>query len=482
MPRSLPLNLTIIGGAFLMALIVIASSLMGLGVLAIALPVIMAGGLLVFFHPFLGLLFITFFVQLDALLRLVPTSSMLTPEKLITMVALAGVILLGFRESHKLRLGRPEPLVQMAMMFGLVILTSFFFIKDLDFGLWSVRKYLSLLGMLYLTIRVVKKFSQVRLLLLVIVVSTGLSSAMVVMDYVTGTTLVGGSHAATAASYQGVSRSAGGSDYNPTTAATMNLAGTTLALILFLRMKKWRILTGPTILVGTVAIILSFARSAALVYVLLVFWLYWKFRRHRLLPVAFVIAIIVAVVAIPLIPSEYWDRLMTLVQDWKQDDSIMARISYNTVGLQLLSTHPFLGIGPGQFQYYYADPIYRFMPSQRIFINRQLHNMYLEVGTETGLVGMFLFVAMIVLGGICLNRVRKHGPTQEIRTYAEAFHYSYVGFMAVSLFMPNEYNKYVWLYIALAVAFARAVLPDWGRKSIRITTDPQREAAGPDTS
>ena len=43
MPRSLPLNLMIIGGAFLMALIVIVSSLMGLGVLALALPVVMAG-------------------------------------------------------------------------------------------------------------------------------------------------------------------------------------------------------------------------------------------------------------------------------------------------------------------------------------------------------------------------------------------------------------------------------------------------------
>ena len=458
MNRSLPLNLTILAGAGLMALIVVVASMQGYGVVAPALPVAAAGGLLVFVHPFYGMLFITFFVQLDALLRIFPTTSSLTPEKIVTAVALAGVIVMGFKGAKKLRWGHTEPLDQLAVMFGLTLMVSFMFIKDMEFGLWSLRKYVSLLGMLYLMIRVVKNFSQVRILLLAVIISTGISSAMVVSDYVTGSHLVGGSHAATVASYQGVSRSAGGSDYNPTTAATMNLAGTMLALILFLRRKEWRLVTGPTIVVGTVAIILSFARSAAVVYVLLVIWLFWKFRRHRYLPVAVAVGIMVVIVAVPFVPTEYWDRLMTLVQDWDQDKSIMARISYNTIGLQLLFKHPLLGIGPGQFQYYYADPIYRFMPSQRLFINRQLHNMYLEVGTETGLIGMFLFVAMIVLGAICLNRVRHRGPTQQIRDWAEAFHYSYLGFMAVSLFMPNEYNKYVWIFISLAVAFERAVL------------------------
>ncbi len=457
--RSLPLNLSIMAGAGFLALLVVVASVMGFGYVVPVLPLLGAGALVVFFRPFYGVLFITFFVQLDALLRVFPTTSLFSPEKMVTAVALAGVIITGIRGAKKYRLGKPQPLVQAAAMFILTILVSFMFIKDLELGLWSLRKYISLLGLLYLMTRVVKSFSQVRLLLLAIIVSTGISASIVVFDYVTGTTLVGGSHAATVASYEGVSRSAGGSDYNPTTAATMSLAGTTLALILFLRRREWRILTGPTIMVGTVAIILSFARSAAVVYVMLAVWLLWKFRRHRHLPVALFLAFMVSLVVLPMIPSEYWDRMMTLFQDWENDPSIMARISYNTIGAKLLFHHPVFGIGPGQFPWYYADPMNRFMPSNHLFIGRQLHNMYLEVGCETGLIGMFLFLAMIIMGGVSLNRVRLHGPTEQIRHWAEAFHYSYIGFMAVSLFMPNEYNKYVWIFISLAVAFERAVMP-----------------------
>lgn len=458
MTRTLPVNLLVFLGSTLMALIILAASLADLQIVALALPVVLAGGLVVFFRPFYGLLFITFFVQLDALLRLVSEDSFFTPEKLITLTALVGIVTIGFREPKRSRWGPREPLVHLAVMFGLTLLTSLMFVKDLEFGLWSVRKLLSLLGLLYLTVRSVRTFQQVRLLLLCVVFASFISSSLVIADYTMGTTLVGGSHAATVSSFEGVSRSAGGSDYNPTTAATMNLAGTTLALILFLRQKRWRILTGPTIVVGTFAIILSFARSSAVVYALLAFWLFWKFRRHRLLPAALFLVLVVSIAVLPLIPQEYWARLMTMVEDWDKDKSITARISYNTVGAKLLLTHPVLGIGPGQFQYYYADPEYRFIPAQRLFVTRQLHNMYLEVGTENGFVGLFLFVAMIVMGGVALDRVRKYGATQEIRNYGEAFHYAYVGFMTVSVFMPNEYNKYVWIFIGLAVAFARVTV------------------------
>ncbi len=470
MITALPGRIALIGGAFIMALAIMVLSRMGYGPVAPLLPLFMAGGLVVFFYPFLGLLFIAFFVQLDALLRMVPVSDELSPEKVITFVSVLGLLVISFKEPKKLRWGPHEPLVSLAVMFGLTLLTALFFVKDLEFGLWSVRRLISLLGLLYLTVRVVKTIGHIKWIALAIIVSSLISSVLVIADYSMGGTLVGSSHAATVSSYDGVSRSSGGSDYNPTTAATMNLAGTTLALILFLRQRKWRILTGPLVVLGSIAIMLSLARSSSLVYILLVVWLWWKFRRHRLMPAAFVLAVILGAMVLPLIPSTYYDRMLTLVEDWDQDKSITARISYNKIGLELLAQHPVLGIGPGQFQYYYADPEYRFVPSNRLFIARQLHNMYLEVATETGLVGGGLFLAMIIMGGVALHRVRKYGATEEIRIYGEAFHYSYVGFMAVSVFMPNEYNKYVWLFIGLGVAFARATGTKRDGRSVPIGT------------
>jgi O-antigen ligase len=80
----------------------------------------------------------------------------------------------------------------------------------------------------------------------------------------------------------------------------------------------------------------------------------------------------------------------------------------------VLAEHPLLGVGPGNYKVHYMDPDYRWMPGRGV-VPRQLHNMYLEVATETGVVGFVLFAGMLFLALRSLNRVRKSGPTRERR-------------------------------------------------------------------
>ena len=67
--------------------------------------------------------------------------------------------------------------------------------------------------------------------------------------------------------------------------------------------------------------------------------------------------------------------------------------------------------------------------------------------------GAFLAILLIAIRG--LLKARKMAVTSAERGFSEALLYSYISFLIASLFMPNEYNKYLWLLTGLAVAAAR---------------------------
>ena len=156
---------------------------------------------------------------------------------------------------------------------------------------------------------------------------------------------------------------------------------------------------------------------------------------------------------VPLIPPSYWQRQATLT-DFSSDLSLRRRLGYNIIGLHVLAEHPLLGVGPGNYKVHYMDPDYRWMPGRGV-VPRQLHNMYLEVATETGVVGLICFLGMLYLALRSLNRVRKRAPTKELRDLGEALHFAFVGLLIASAFVPNEYNKYVWIFTGLGVALGR---------------------------
>jgi len=104
--------------------------------------------------------------------------------------------------------------------------------------------------------------------------------------------------------------------------------------------------------------------------------------------------------------------------------------------------------------------------------------MYLEVATDSGLLGFACFAGMLFLSLRSLHRVRKRGPTKEIRVFGEALHFAYVGLLLASLFMPNEYNKYVWIFTGLGVALGRISSREEKTPAQREQTMPENETRG----
>lgn len=441
------------GAAAMAGIMIVAATKIESSTIALAAAIAGCSALILVVRPFWGLVAIVALAQLDTLANIVSENLPISIVKILTMITLAGVILHSYREPRAERIGPREPALRYAVIYGLALFLTALYADDLGWVSWSIQKLGGMLVLFYLVVRLVRQQWQVDILVLVIVGATLLSSLVVLYDSLLGESLLATSHAATVAQFDGESRSAGASDADPTTAATMLLAGTTLALFLALRTPKWRWLNLITTAAGSAAIVFSFARSSAVAYGVAIAWLILKYRRHRHFPGVVAATLLIAVMSAPFVPTEYWDRLGSM-GDIQSDPSLQRRVAYNMIGLDLLMKHPILGVGPGNFRVHYVDAEYRWWPG-RTLVPRKLHNMYLSVAVEAGLFGILGFLGILLAAVVGLEDARARGPSAHLRLMAEALQFCFIAYLIASAFTPNEYNKYTWILAGLGIAITR---------------------------
>ncbi|NIQ97520.1 MAG: hypothetical protein GWN87_27585, partial [Desulfuromonadales bacterium] len=97
-----------------------------------------------------------------------------------------------------------------------------------------------------------------------------------------------------------------------------------LALFLALRSPIWRWLNLATAAAGTVAVMLSFARSSAVAFGIAIAWLILKYRKNRYFPVMIAGALLIGFMAAPFVPDDYYDRLES-IGDIDSDRSVQRR-------------------------------------------------------------------------------------------------------------------------------------------------------------
>lgn len=421
---------------------------------AIALPIAALIGLSTIVYPFLGLALLVVFAHLDGLSNVIFALSPVSGFKLLTALTVTGILLTVSMNRADLKRSSRDPVLIMAVLFFLTMCVSALFAGNKEYALDSIRRMGSLL--IFLAMCVVLVGRRVRLsVVFYIVMGTSLFSATIlIVDIVAGTTLLTSTDAATTArTAEGFDRSSGASEHNPTTAATMLLAGVVMALVAFLEGGRHRTFFLAVIVVGTLAIILSFARSSALVYGLVVVLLAWRYRKSRYMPLGMILGFVGFLAATPFIPPSYWERIASIFGGSGGDWTLGRRLTYNLIGLELALRHPILGVGPGNFKEWFVHPEFRYMPG-RTLLGRQLHNMYLSVIVEYGIVGATFFFGFIAHSLRSVYRAMQNPIDEQMRVMATAYFYGFVAYLMVSVFVPNEYNKYTWMLAGVATAFA----------------------------
>lgn len=171
-------------------------------------------------------------------------------------------------------------------------------------------------------------------------------------------------------------------------------------------------------------------------------------------------------VAVLLMPGAFARRLTTLQQILPgheevldPDSSIEKRRLVTRVAWEMFLDHPVLGVGAGNYATRFPPYSARLGSAAREYDDpsepQYPHNLYLEIGAETGLVGLGAFgvTVLVVLGVLARARRRFLDVGDEgLADLSAALALGVVGYLASSLFLHGHFLRYLWLLFGLAVA------------------------------
>lgn len=125
------------------------------------------------------------------------------------------------------------------------------------------------------------------------------------------------------------------------------------------------------------------------------------------------------------------------------DDSASARLAAWTEGLEMLKAQPMLGVGYGQFLEHHT---------------LTAHNALVLCFAETGLLGCFFWVGLLVVTLLELHRLQKlpgNGSFEGMaRQWAQALQLSLIGFLAAAFFLSRTFVPTLYLVIGLSAALS----------------------------
>jgi O-antigen ligase len=126
--------------------------------------------------------------------------------------------------------------------------------------------------------------------------------------------------------------------------------------------------------------------------------------------------------------------------------NVDARYTTWTMAAEMTAASPILGQGPGGFAA--ATPAY--MPGDVAAVEQTVaHNMYLDVASELGLLGLAAFLALV---GYAARGALRSRRIVARRTLADAVLVAFAGTLTAACFLSEQFYLPLWLLVALGVA------------------------------
>lgn len=196
-----------------------------------------------------------------------------------------------------------------------------------------------------------------------------------------------------------------------------------------------------TIGIAILTIIVTFSRGAFLGLVVIAGVFVWKVARGKRLRVLLIVALVFPVLLATL-PQGYSDRILSIFQsDMDETGSREERIKLMEAGVKSMIEHP-LGVGVGMNILTAADAGVGW---------HVIHNAYLQVGVELGIVGFILYLLLIWVSYRGLASIERAAHCN-IADLALAIRLSLIAYVVVAMFGPVAYNFYFFYLGGMAVA------------------------------
>jgi putative inorganic carbon (hco3(-)) transporter len=181
--------------------------------------------------------------------------------------------------------------------------------------------------------------------------------------------------------------------------------------------------------------------TLALVGAMIVYWLMQKRKALTFVALSAGIGLSLAFMA----PATYLERMNTILH-YQEDSSATGRIDMWQESIEVIASHPVLGIGPANFQVVTRSPKYPYGISQ--------HEAYLQMASEAGVPAALLYIALL-LGGIQAAWVTRrlaspgHKNLGYLHKIAEGLLCALVAIVVAGFFTGLAFREFVYILLAL---------------------------------
>lgn len=176
-----------------------------------------------------------------------------------------------------------------------------------------------------------------------------------------------------------------------------------------------------------------------------------------------------ALISLGIILSVFWaflpDAQKQRFETMGQDGTSRQRILYWENGVEMIQDHPILGVGYFNFAPYYE----KYYLDDVILGRAELpHNIFVQVGTDTGLLGLSVFMLIIFQAWKLGKNFSPDACGDDKNLIGRCANLSLIGFIVAGQFVTVTYYPYLWIHLALIVSLSNAFKPVRERKLYRV--------------
>ena len=229
--------------------------------------------------------------------------------------------------------------------------------------------------------------------------------------------------------------------------AFINLVFFPILMLAKNKVKNYRFLYVLLILLFTNSV-LSYTRGSWVGMVIGFVLLSILYNIKLLIPVA-------AIVPLSFFVPKLWQRIMSIFD--LKSLTIGERFILWKTGYMMFKEHPILGVGNGNYNFRYRDYVVKY---PELYLDRPLysvHNSYLKVLAETGILGIISFIGVIAFYINEIINVYKNSSNKLAKDMSIAFLCSMASYLfqniSNNLFFIPQLNAFYWIIGALLISY-----------------------------
>ncbi len=326
----------------------------------------------IFCKPYLGIATVLIFIPFEGLVSLNPISNY--PVEVILVIIVIVCMLKHIVGTTNYFVNRK--LIYYYLPFMICILLSSLKFMELSLAIKEIVRWLELILIYFLTINLINDRKKMNVVLYLMVLTSVVVAIWGIIGYLGGTITIDGRHGAS--SFFG---------HPNALAGYVDLVIPVLFGMLMMCTLLWkRILLAVSIVLIIATWFLTFSKSgwlSLLITLLLVSFLAKAKKR-----IAFLLIILIISFATVFLPSsvknDFVGRLKTTYE------TIECRKMSYPIGFSMVRDNLFFGIGVGNYPLLIKD--FADASKMSYLINTNLHNLYLQIFVETGILGICTFV------------------------------------------------------------------------------------------